>query len=118
MHDLNYFRDHLGVFAEMAKKRGITLDLDEFRTLDKERRELITFNERRKAQRNKASEEIVRLKKEKKNDASEKQELVAVTRSGDSSRASAASVSASVHRRTSSTSSSCRARATARRRLR
>ncbi len=22
MHDLNYFRDHLDVFAEMAKKRG------------------------------------------------------------------------------------------------
>ncbi len=65
MHDLSYFREHLDVFADMAKKRGITLDLDGFRTLDKERRELITFNERRKAQRNKASEEIVRLKKAK-----------------------------------------------------
>src|SRR4029077_2990118 len=67
MHDLNYFRDHLDVFAEMEKKRGITLDLDGFRALDKERRELITFSERRKAQRNKASEEIARLKKEKQN---------------------------------------------------
>src|SRR5256712_3127578 len=67
MHDLNYFRDHLGVFAEMAKKRGVTLDLDAFRALDKERRELITANEQRKAQRNKASDEIARLKKEKKN---------------------------------------------------
>ncbi len=67
MHDLNYFRDHLGVFAEMAKKRGVTLDLDAFRALDKERRELITANEQRKAQRNKASEEIARLKKEKRN---------------------------------------------------
>ncbi len=67
MHDLNYFRDHLDVFAEMAKKRGTVLDLDRFRALDKERRELITANEQRKAQRNKASEEIARLKKEKKN---------------------------------------------------
>jgi seryl-tRNA synthetase len=67
MHDLNYFRDHLDVFAEMEKKRGITLDLDGFRALDKERRELITANEQRKAQRNKASDEIARLKKEKQN---------------------------------------------------
>jgi seryl-tRNA synthetase len=65
MHDLNYFRDHLDVFAEMAKKRGGSLDLDGFRTLDKERRELITSTEQLKAQRNKASEEIARLKKEK-----------------------------------------------------
>ncbi len=67
MHDLNYFRDHLDVFAEMAKKRGIPLDLDAFRKLDKERRELITAAELLKAQRNKASEEIARLKMEKQN---------------------------------------------------
>src|ERR1700674_385643 len=65
MHDLNYFRDHLEAFAEMAKKRNMTLDLEGFRILDKERRELITENEQRKAQRNKASDEIARLKKEK-----------------------------------------------------
>jgi seryl-tRNA synthetase len=65
MHELNYFREHLDVFADMAKKRGVSLDLDAFRALDKERRELITSNEQRKAQRNKASEEIARLKKEK-----------------------------------------------------
>jgi len=67
MHDLNYFRDHLELFAEMAKKRGTVLDLDAFRKLDKERRELITATEQLKAQRNKASEEIARLKKEKQN---------------------------------------------------
>ena len=65
MHDLGYFRENLDVFADMAKKRGITLDLDAFRALDKERREFITVNEQRKAQRNKASDEIARLKKEK-----------------------------------------------------
>jgi seryl-tRNA synthetase len=67
MHDLNYFRDHLEVFAEMARKRNTALDLDAFRALDKERRELITTNEQRKAQRNKASDEIAKLKKEKQN---------------------------------------------------
>ena len=64
---MSYFRDRLDVFADMAKKRNITLDLDGFRALDKDRRELITENEKRKAQRNKASEEIARLKKEKQN---------------------------------------------------
>ena len=65
MHDLNYFRDHLDAFAEMAKMRGAALDLDAFRKLDKERRELITANEARKAQRNKASDEIAKRKKAK-----------------------------------------------------
>ena len=63
MHDLNYFRDHLDVFAEMAKKRGTPLHLDAFRVLDAQRRELITATEALKAQRNKASEEIARQKK-------------------------------------------------------
>jgi seryl-tRNA synthetase len=66
MHDLNYFRDHLDVFAAMAKARGAALDLDGFKALDKERRALITETEALKAQRNKASDEIARLKKEKK----------------------------------------------------
>ncbi|HXL23828.1 MAG TPA: serine--tRNA ligase [Candidatus Dormibacteraeota bacterium] len=65
MHDLSYFREHLDVYAEMARQRNISLDLEGFRILDKERRELITANEARKAQRNKASDEIARLKKEK-----------------------------------------------------
>ena len=67
MHDLSYFREHLELFAEMAKRRNTTLDLEGFAALDKERRELITANERRKAARNKASDEIARRKKEKQN---------------------------------------------------
>jgi len=67
MHDLSYFREHLELFAEMAKRRNIALDLDGFRALDKDRREQITANEQRKARRNKASDEIARLKKEKQN---------------------------------------------------
>jgi len=67
MHDLSYFRDRLDLFANMAKKRHVVLDLDGFRALDKERREVITANEARKAQRNRASDEIARLKREKQN---------------------------------------------------
>jgi len=63
MHDLNYFREHLDIFADMAKKRHIALDLDGFRARDKERRGLITANEARKAQRNKATDEIAKRKK-------------------------------------------------------
>jgi seryl-tRNA synthetase len=57
----------MDVFADMASKRGVTLDLDGFRALDKERRELITATEQLKAQRNKANDEIARLKKAKEN---------------------------------------------------
>lgn len=65
MHDLSYFREHLDVFAAMAEARHITLDLEAFRVMDRERRELITQTEALKAKRNKASDEIARLKKEK-----------------------------------------------------
>jgi seryl-tRNA synthetase len=63
VHDLNYFREHLVEFEQMARNRGIRLDLDGFRALDRERRERITAAERLKAERNKASEEIARRKK-------------------------------------------------------
>jgi seryl-tRNA synthetase len=67
VHDLNYFRDHLDVFAQMAKNRGTPLDLDAFRVMDKERRELITATEQLKAQRNRTSNEIARLKRQQLN---------------------------------------------------
>ncbi len=47
----------------MAVHRGAAIDFDKFRAIDQERRERITFAERLKAQRNKASEEIPRRKK-------------------------------------------------------
>ena len=65
MHDLSFFREHLELFAEMAQNRGVEMDFDGFRGLDRERRELITTTEQLKAQRNKASEEIARLKKDR-----------------------------------------------------
>jgi seryl-tRNA synthetase len=63
MHDLGYFREHLGEFEQMAANRGVTIDFAAFRAIDQERRERITAAERLKAQRNKASEEIPRKKK-------------------------------------------------------
>lgn len=63
MHDLNFFRDNLDRFEKMARDRGIALDLDGFRALDRQRREVITATERLKAERNRASDEIARLKK-------------------------------------------------------
>jgi seryl-tRNA synthetase len=63
MHELGFFRENLARFEEMARNRGIGLDLDGFRALDRERRDCITAVERLKAERNKASEEIARLKK-------------------------------------------------------
>jgi seryl-tRNA synthetase len=62
MLDLGFFRDHLDLVEQMARNRGLTLDLETFRALDRERRQLITAAERLKAARNKASEEIARAK--------------------------------------------------------
>jgi len=63
MHDLEFFRNHLDRFEQMARQRNLTLDLDAFRALDAERRKAITAVERLKAERNQASEEIARAKK-------------------------------------------------------
>jgi len=63
MLDLGYVREHLDVMEKMARERGATLDLAPFRALDTDRRMVITSAERLKAERNKASEEIARMKK-------------------------------------------------------
>jgi len=63
MHDLEFFRQHLDRFDEMARHRNVALDLAAFRALDSERRQAITSVERLKAERNQASDEIARRKK-------------------------------------------------------
>jgi seryl-tRNA synthetase len=67
VHDLNYFRDHLPQFEQMAIHRGAVIDFDGFRLLDRERRESITAGERLKAERNRAGEEIARRKRSGEN---------------------------------------------------
>jgi seryl-tRNA synthetase len=63
MLDLGYVREHLDVIEKMARERGGALDLAPFRAIDTDRRLVITSAERLKAERNKASEEIARMKK-------------------------------------------------------
>jgi seryl-tRNA synthetase len=63
MLDLGYVREHLDAIEKMAGDRGIALDLAPFREIDTERRRLITSAEGLKAERNKASDEIAKLKK-------------------------------------------------------
>jgi len=62
MLDLGYVREHLDVIEKMARDRSVPIDLDAFRQIDRERRKLIFQSEQLKAERNKASEEIARLK--------------------------------------------------------
>jgi seryl-tRNA synthetase len=69
MLDLGFVREHLGAIEKMSRDRGITLDLQAFRAIDSERRQVITAAEKQKAERNKASEEIARMKKSGQNAA-------------------------------------------------
>ena len=63
MLDLGYVREHLDAIEKMARDRGVALDLAPFREIDTERRRLITSAEGLKAERNKASDEVAKLKK-------------------------------------------------------
>jgi seryl-tRNA synthetase len=58
MLDLGYVREHLDVIEQMARNRGITLDLASFRAIDTQRRDLIRIVEGLKATRNKESHAI------------------------------------------------------------
>lgn len=65
MLDLAYVRENLTQVEEMLRRRGMdpALVLSGFRQVDEKRRQLITQSETLKAQRNRASEEIAKLKK-------------------------------------------------------
>ena len=65
MLDLNFVRDNLSRVEEMLRQRGANpaAVLKDFREVDTHRRQAITEAETMKAQRNKASEEIAKLKK-------------------------------------------------------
>jgi len=67
MLDLNFVRDHLEVVEEKLRQRGANPDelLRNFREIDTRRRAAITESENLKAQRNRASDEIAKLKKNK-----------------------------------------------------
>ena len=65
MLDLNFVRDNLPLVEEKLRQRGMdpAAVLKDFRDVDAQRRQAITEAETSKAQRNKASEEIAKLKK-------------------------------------------------------
>lgn len=67
MLDLGFVRNNLPLIEEKLRQRGMDPAelLKDFHALDAERRRLITQAETLKAKRNRASEEIARLKKEK-----------------------------------------------------
>jgi seryl-tRNA synthetase len=65
MLDLNFVRDNLPLVEEKLRQRGMdpAAVLKDFREVDTQRRQAITEAETSKAQRNKSSEEIAKLKK-------------------------------------------------------
>ena len=65
MLDLNFVRDNLPLVEEKLRQRGMdpSAVLKDFHDVDTQRRQAITEAETSKAQRNKASEEIAKLKK-------------------------------------------------------
>jgi seryl-tRNA synthetase len=65
MLDLNFVRDNLPLVEEKLRQRGLdpAAVLGDFREVDTQRRQAITEAETSKAQRNKASEDIAKLKK-------------------------------------------------------
>jgi seryl-tRNA synthetase len=85
MLDLAFVRDHLPLVEEKLRLRGMNPDivLQDFLAIDQERRAAITEAETLKAKRNKVTEEIARLKKDKQdataliNETKEQREKIA-----------------------------------------
>lgn len=85
MLDLAYVRENLSAVEEMLRRRGQDpQQLARFRDLDAQRRQVITQSETLKAQRNRASEEIARLKKAGQDAAAQMQETKKLREQGDS----------------------------------
>ena len=69
MLDLSFVRDNLELVKGKMRERGLTDVLADFESLDRERRRVLVEVEGRKARRNKASDEIATLKKQKQDAA-------------------------------------------------
>jgi seryl-tRNA synthetase len=75
MHELNSFRNNLDEIRDRLARRGYSLDTETFRDLDQRRRQCVTETEQLKAERNQATTEIGKLRKEG-HDTSERQQAV------------------------------------------
>src|SRR5439155_17333555 len=65
MLDLAFVRENLELVKRKMSERGLPNQLEGFERFDSDRRRLLVEAESRKARRNKVSDEIARLKKEK-----------------------------------------------------
>ncbi|MBZ5531712.1 MAG: serine--tRNA ligase [Acidobacteriia bacterium] len=84
MLDLAFVRDQLPQVEEMLRRRGQDpAVLARFREIDGKRRQLITQSETLKAQRNKASEEIARLKKSGQDASAQMEQTKQLREQGD-----------------------------------
>src|SRR5947207_1342028 len=85
MLDLAYVRENLPRVEEMLRHRGLdpAQVLGDFRAIDERRRQLITQAETMKAQRNRASEEIAKLKKSGQDAAALMEQNKALREQGD-----------------------------------
>ena len=75
MYDLGFFRNNVDSLRERLTSRGYALDVDAFRELDGRRRQFVTESEQLKAERNQATAEIGKLRKQGI-DTSERQQHV------------------------------------------
>lgn len=64
MHDLNFFRNNLDALAARLATRGFTLDVEQFRSLDQQRRAAITESEQLVAAKKKESMEVGKLRQQ------------------------------------------------------
>jgi seryl-tRNA synthetase len=85
MLDLAYVRENLPQIEEMLRRRGMEPQnvLSSFRQVDEKRRALITQSETLKAQRNRASEEIAKLKKAGLDATAQMEQTKALRQQGD-----------------------------------
>ena len=65
MLDLAFVRDNLEIVKQKMRERGLASSLDDFESIDRERRKFLVEAEGGKARRNTVSEEIAALKKNK-----------------------------------------------------
>ena len=65
MLDLGFVRENLELVRQALRNRGLAEGLEDFEEIDRERRKFLIEAESRKARRNKVSDEIANLKKQK-----------------------------------------------------
>ena len=75
MLEISYVRDNLEQVRQKMRERGMADSLENFEEVDRERRRLLSEFERRRAHRNKSSEQIAVLKKQKQDASALIQEM-------------------------------------------